>query len=186
MLTRNSAFGNSLSYVAPDGSKVASESLPFDGTLDTSEYEIAIFSDKECDQDCQYWRPNATSHCTSHSYGYSFQRSSTKSLQMAGPARQRPSSSSSKWTTIKIVAPTKVSSPMPQPGGFSMPPFLASYNMAATATIFPAHVGRPAAASSTPLKCSVMAKSEPNRRYTDRVISKEEIQTTSRDRLVRR
>ena len=68
MLIPGSAFGNSLSYVTPDGSKVASESLPFDGTLDTSEREIAVFSDKECDQDCQYWRPNATSHCTMLSF----------------------------------------------------------------------------------------------------------------------
>lgn len=64
MLTFASAFGNSLSYVSPDGGTVASESLPFDGTLDTSEREIAVFSDKECDHDCRYWRPNATSHCT--------------------------------------------------------------------------------------------------------------------------
>jgi hypothetical protein len=42
---------------------VASESTPFDGTLETSEQEIAVFSDKECDGDCPYWRPNATSHC---------------------------------------------------------------------------------------------------------------------------
>lgn len=56
------AFGNSLSYVTSDGAKVASDSLPFDGTLDTSEYEIAVFSDKACDQDCPYWRPQATSH----------------------------------------------------------------------------------------------------------------------------
>ncbi|OAL55744.1 hypothetical protein IQ07DRAFT_618163 [Pyrenochaeta sp. DS3sAY3a] len=56
------AFGNSLGYVTPDGRKVASESLPFDGTLDTSEVELAVFSDKQCDQDCPYWRPDATSH----------------------------------------------------------------------------------------------------------------------------
>ncbi|KAL6711931.1 target of Sbf [Coniothyrium glycines] len=60
------AFGNSLGYVTPDGGKVAAESLPFDGTLDTSEQEIVVFSDKECDHDCPYWRPNATSH-----YGWS-------------------------------------------------------------------------------------------------------------------
>jgi hypothetical protein len=62
-LNNDSAFGNSLSYVTPDGGRVASESTPFDGTLETSEQEIAIFSDKECDGDCPYWRPNATSHC---------------------------------------------------------------------------------------------------------------------------
>ncbi|KAF2855473.1 hypothetical protein T440DRAFT_474885 [Plenodomus tracheiphilus IPT5] len=45
------AFGNSLSYVMPNGGQVASESLPFDGTLDTSEREIVVLSDKECDQD---------------------------------------------------------------------------------------------------------------------------------------
>ncbi|KAH7087127.1 putative TOS1-like glycosyl hydrolase-domain-containing protein [Paraphoma chrysanthemicola] len=56
------AFGNSLSYVTSDGGRVASESLPFSGTLDTSEREIAVFSDKSCDQDCPYWRPDATSH----------------------------------------------------------------------------------------------------------------------------
>lgn len=62
MLTAGSAFGNSLSFVAPAGNVVAPESEPFDGTLDTSEYEIAVFSDKECDSNCPYWRPNATSH----------------------------------------------------------------------------------------------------------------------------
>ncbi|KAF3040125.1 target of Sbf [Didymella heteroderae] len=56
------AFGNSLSFVTPAGNVVAPESEPFDGTLDTSEYEIAVFSDKECDINCPYWRPNATSH----------------------------------------------------------------------------------------------------------------------------
>ncbi|KAJ8108987.1 hypothetical protein OPT61_g7786 [Boeremia exigua] len=60
------AFGNSLSFVTPAGDKVAPESEPFDGQLDTSEYEIAIFSDKKCDSKCSYWRPNATSH-----YGWS-------------------------------------------------------------------------------------------------------------------
>lgn len=60
------AFGNSLSYVTPDGGTVASDSLAFDGTLETSEYEIAVFSDKECDGDCSYWRPNAVSHCEWH------------------------------------------------------------------------------------------------------------------------
>jgi len=63
ILIMGSAFGNSLSYVMSDGAKVASESTPFDGTLDTSEREIVVLSDKECDQDCAYWRPNATSHC---------------------------------------------------------------------------------------------------------------------------
>lgn len=62
MLTLSSAFGNSLSFVTPAGNVVAPESEPFDGTLDTSEYEIAVFSDKECDINCPYWRPNATSH----------------------------------------------------------------------------------------------------------------------------
>ncbi|KAF3001256.1 target of Sbf [Curvularia kusanoi] len=56
------AFGNSLSFVVPAGNKVAPDSQPFNGTLDTSEYEIAVFSDKQCDQGCSYWRPNATSH----------------------------------------------------------------------------------------------------------------------------
>ncbi|KAF9699574.1 hypothetical protein EKO04_002562 [Ascochyta lentis] len=60
------AFGNSLSFVNPAGNRVAPESEAFDGTLDTSEYEIAVFSDKECDVNCPYWRPNATSH-----YGWS-------------------------------------------------------------------------------------------------------------------
>lgn len=61
-----SAFGNSLSYVTPRGDKVAAESLPFNGMLQTSETEIVVLSDKECDADCPYWRPNATSH-----YGWS-------------------------------------------------------------------------------------------------------------------
>ncbi|CAN9369168.1 unnamed protein product [Alternaria alternata] len=60
------AFGNSLSYVTPRGDKVAAESLPFNGMLQTSETEIVVLSDKECDADCPYWRPNATSH-----YGWS-------------------------------------------------------------------------------------------------------------------
>ena len=34
--------------------------------LQTSETEIVVLSDKECDADCPYWRPNATSH-----YGWS-------------------------------------------------------------------------------------------------------------------
>lgn len=67
-LINGSAFGNSLSYVTPNGDRVASESTPFDGTLETSEREIAVFSDKECDGDCPYWRPNATSHCESKSH----------------------------------------------------------------------------------------------------------------------
>lgn len=62
LLTWVSAFGNSLSYVSSNGGVVAPESMPFDGTLATSEREIAVFSDKACDQDCPYWRPNATSH----------------------------------------------------------------------------------------------------------------------------
>ncbi|CAN9336011.1 unnamed protein product [Alternaria alternata] len=61
-----SAFGNSLSYVTPRGDKVAAESLPFNGMLQTSETEIVVLSDKECDADCPYWRPNATSQ-----YGWS-------------------------------------------------------------------------------------------------------------------
>ncbi|KAI4946771.1 hypothetical protein J4E91_006943 [Alternaria rosae] len=60
------AFGNSLSYVTPRGDKVAAESQPFEGTLNTSENEIVVLSDKECDADCPYWRPDATSH-----YGWS-------------------------------------------------------------------------------------------------------------------
>jgi hypothetical protein len=62
ILTCSSAFGNSLGYVSSNGDKVTAESMPFDGTLDTSEREIAVFSDKACDQDCPYWRPDATSH----------------------------------------------------------------------------------------------------------------------------
>jgi hypothetical protein len=58
-----SAFGNSLSYVTPRGDKVAAESLPFEGTLRTSETELVVLSDKECDADCPYWRPDATAHC---------------------------------------------------------------------------------------------------------------------------
>jgi hypothetical protein len=65
ILTIFSAFGNSLSYVTPNGRTVAAESLPFDGTLDTSETELVVLSDKECDEGCTYWRPDATSHCTS-------------------------------------------------------------------------------------------------------------------------
>lgn len=63
LLIMISAFGNSLSYVTPNGGKVASESMPFDGSLETSELEISVFSDKECDKDCPYWRPDTTSHC---------------------------------------------------------------------------------------------------------------------------
>ena len=62
-LIRLSAFGNSLSYVSPQGTTVAAESLPFNGKIPTSENEIIVFSDKACDGDCPYWRPNATSHC---------------------------------------------------------------------------------------------------------------------------
>jgi hypothetical protein len=62
MLTTASAFGNSLSYVTSNGARVASVSTPFDGTLETSELEMAVFSDRDCDHDCDYWRPNATSH----------------------------------------------------------------------------------------------------------------------------
>ena len=62
-LTGSSAFGNSLGYVTPSGDKIASESLPFHGTLETSEAEIAVFSDKACDHGCAYWRPDAVSHC---------------------------------------------------------------------------------------------------------------------------
>lgn len=57
-----SAFGNSLSYVSSDGDVVAPESTPFNGTIGTSEREIAVFTNQACDQDCPYWRPNATSH----------------------------------------------------------------------------------------------------------------------------
>ncbi|KAL1794645.1 hypothetical protein ACET3X_006461 [Alternaria dauci] len=60
------AFGNSLSYVSPRGDKVAAESLPFNGMLQTSETEIVVLSNKECDADCPYSRPSATSH-----YGWS-------------------------------------------------------------------------------------------------------------------
>jgi hypothetical protein len=62
MLTTASAFGNSLSYVTSNGARVAPVSTPFDGTLETSELEMAVFSDRDCDHDCEYWRPNATSH----------------------------------------------------------------------------------------------------------------------------
>lgn len=62
MLRTGSAFGNSLGYVIGDGSKVAADSTPFDGTLETSEREIAVFTDKVCDGNCEYTRPNATSH----------------------------------------------------------------------------------------------------------------------------
>jgi hypothetical protein len=61
-LTSISAFGNSLSYVSSNGDTVAPESTPFEGTLATSEHEMAVFTDQSCDQDCSYWRPNATSH----------------------------------------------------------------------------------------------------------------------------
>lgn len=64
LLTTHSSFGNSLSYVIGDGSKVAADSTPFNGTLATSEREIAVFTDKVCDENCEYWRPEATAHCT--------------------------------------------------------------------------------------------------------------------------
>jgi hypothetical protein len=48
--------------VSSDGDRVTPESTPFNGTLVTSEVEIAVFSDKSCDHDCPYWRPHATSH----------------------------------------------------------------------------------------------------------------------------
>ncbi|KAF9736232.1 hypothetical protein PMIN02_006794 [Paraphaeosphaeria minitans] len=57
------AFGNSLGYVIGDGSKVAADSMPFDGILETSEREIAVFTDKVCDGNCEYARPDATAHC---------------------------------------------------------------------------------------------------------------------------
>ncbi|PVI08167.1 hypothetical protein DM02DRAFT_579331 [Periconia macrospinosa] len=60
------AFGNSLGYVIGDGSKVASDNTPFDGTLETSEREIAVFSDEICDGDCEYARPNTVAH---HGWG---------------------------------------------------------------------------------------------------------------------
>ncbi|KAL5379813.1 hypothetical protein DPSP01_008283 [Paraphaeosphaeria sporulosa] len=56
------AFGNSLGYVIGDGSRVAADSTPFDGTLETSEREIAVFTEKECDDNCEYARPDATAH----------------------------------------------------------------------------------------------------------------------------
>lgn len=48
-----------------DGSKVAADSTPFGGNLETSEREIAVFTDKLCDGNCEYARPDATAHCTS-------------------------------------------------------------------------------------------------------------------------
>ncbi|KAI1515578.1 TOS1 [Pyrenophora tritici-repentis] len=60
------AFGNSLSYVNSQGTTVAAQSLPFNGKILTSEYEIIVFSNKACDGNCPYWRPNATAH-----YGWS-------------------------------------------------------------------------------------------------------------------
>ncbi|KAF1959296.1 hypothetical protein CC80DRAFT_490251 [Byssothecium circinans] len=56
------AFGNSLGYVIGDGSKVTAGNTPFDGTLETSEIEMAVFTDKVCDADCEYSRPDATAH----------------------------------------------------------------------------------------------------------------------------
>ncbi len=54
-----------MGYVIGDGSKVAAQNTPFDGTLETSEREIAVFTDKICDGDCEYARPDATAHCRS-------------------------------------------------------------------------------------------------------------------------
>ncbi|KAF2736585.1 hypothetical protein EJ04DRAFT_521802 [Polyplosphaeria fusca] len=56
------AFGNSLSYVSPDGGRVASDPGPFAGTLQTSEVEMAAFSDKACNGDCEYSRPKSTQY----------------------------------------------------------------------------------------------------------------------------
>ncbi|KAF1975340.1 hypothetical protein BU23DRAFT_503985 [Bimuria novae-zelandiae CBS 107.79] len=56
------AFGNSLGYVIGDGSQVAAESRPFTGTLETSEREIAVFTDKLCDGNCEYARSGTIAH----------------------------------------------------------------------------------------------------------------------------
>ncbi|KAF1997624.1 hypothetical protein P154DRAFT_605306 [Amniculicola lignicola CBS 123094] len=56
------SFGNSLGYVSGTGGKCVSESTPFDGTLETSEFEIAVFTDKPCSGNCNYARPDATAH----------------------------------------------------------------------------------------------------------------------------
>ncbi|KAF2636177.1 hypothetical protein P280DRAFT_410219 [Massarina eburnea CBS 473.64] len=56
------SFGNSLGYVIGDGSKVTTDSTPFDGTLETSEIEISVFTDKVCDGDCEYARPDTVAH----------------------------------------------------------------------------------------------------------------------------
>ncbi|KAF2266061.1 hypothetical protein CC78DRAFT_615368 [Lojkania enalia] len=56
------AFGNSLGYVGPEGKKVVSNPMPFDGYLKTSEYEIAGFTDKGCgDNECE-GRPKSTQY----------------------------------------------------------------------------------------------------------------------------
>lgn len=56
------AFGNSLGYVIGDGSKVSADNTPFDGTLETSEREIAGFTDEICDGECEYARPDTVAH----------------------------------------------------------------------------------------------------------------------------
>ncbi|KAF2869559.1 putative TOS1-like glycosyl hydrolase-domain-containing protein [Massariosphaeria phaeospora] len=56
------SFGNSLGYVIGNGKTVASQNTPFDGTLETSEVEIAVFTDQQCRTgDCEA-RPRATAH----------------------------------------------------------------------------------------------------------------------------
>jgi hypothetical protein len=52
--------------VIGDGSRVTSDNTPFDGTLETSEIEIAVFTDKTCDENCEYARPETTAHCKSY------------------------------------------------------------------------------------------------------------------------
>jgi len=61
--------------VIGDGRKVATTTTPFDGTLATSEREIAVFTDKVCDGDCEYARPDSTAHCKLHVL---FRRRNTK------------------------------------------------------------------------------------------------------------
>ncbi|CAI6271715.1 unnamed protein product [Periconia digitata] len=56
------SFGNSLGYVIGDGSKVTTDNTPFDGTLATSEREIAVFTDEICDGNCEYARPDSVAH----------------------------------------------------------------------------------------------------------------------------
>ena len=53
-----------------DGSKVAAEDTPFDGILETSEREIAVFTDKICDGNCEYARPEATAHCLFYAFPF--------------------------------------------------------------------------------------------------------------------